>query len=206
MNIKELFVIGAVSNLMIGDRNYQSHKTISMSSPDLIVGLELEIEGWEYGVPKFVGFSFEEDGSLRNNGMEAITKPTKAKYIPRLLENFFNHFEITEDNYSTRCSTHVHVNCQDLTTDQVQIICLLYQVLERPLFGFIGHERDGNIFCVPWNQCNLTFDFVRKFTEDPTHTALLKGLMPDASPLLTLKERRAIYSSLRNNYITVGVY
>jgi len=171
MNIKELFGLSDVSNLMIGDRNYSMHKTLSVACSDLIVGVELEIEGWEHGVPRHTGFSFEEDGSLRNNGMEAITKPTKAKYIPKLLEGFFKHFEITPDNYSGRCSTHVHVNCQDLTTDQVQIVCLLYQVLERPLFGFIGHERDGNIFCVPWNQCNLTFDFVKKFTEDPHSTA-----------------------------------
>ena len=163
--------MGAVENVMLKDKSYSEHPIYKLSNPDLIVGIECEIEGWSVEDElRHVGFHFETDGSLRNNGMEAITKPTKSKYVPALLESLYKHYKITENNYSQRCSTHVHVNCQDMTLEQVKLLALLYQVLERPIFGFIGHDRQDNIFCVPWSQCNLSVDFAHRFIYDPNYT------------------------------------
>jgi hypothetical protein len=47
-----------------------------------------------------------------------------------------------------------------MTLDQVSTICLIYQTVESLLFNFVGNDRDKNIFCVPWNQSNLTYNIV----------------------------------------------
>lgn len=133
--------------------------------PDWIVGLELEIE--EFNTEhyrEFDGFSFTDDGSLRSSekgvGVEAITLPIKIEHTRNLLTRFFKHFNINETNYSERCSVHIHFNVQPLEWEQLSTICLVYQTVERVLFQFIGNDRDQNIFCVPWSQCNLTCNII----------------------------------------------
>lgn len=143
-----------LSNLMLPDKSYTLSKE-GVAAPDLIVGLELEIENWR-GAPHWDGFNRHEDGSLRNNGVEFVTHPTKTKFLKNLLQDFFVKNKVTEDNYSERCSTHVHVNCLDYTVPQLAALTLLYQTFERILFNFIGNDRDKNIFCVPWCQASIT--------------------------------------------------
>jgi hypothetical protein len=170
--IQEVFGMAPVGALILNQKKYQVLPDYTFANPDLLVGIECEIENWPFDIEKqHFGFTFEADGSLRNNGYEAITAPTYTKHVPYILSTLFKRFNITQDNnYSTRCSTHVHVNCQNMTTEQVKMLCLLYQVLERPIFGFIGHERQDNIFCVPWSQCNMSYDFAHKFMRDPSAT------------------------------------
>jgi len=130
-----------------------------------LVGIELEIEEFpEYVEQDFGGITFTNDGSLRNHGIEAITKPIAINQVSKFLNAFFKRFEITDRNYSERCSTHVHFNAQDLTLEQLNSICLVYQTVERLLFNFVGNDRGNNIFCVPWHQSGLTFNIVNKLS------------------------------------------
>ena len=139
-----------------------------VSVPHLLYGVELEIEGvgdaenW-----KVPGLHTERDGSLRNNGMEFITAPMTYSNLAYCLEMFFKKNPITKDNYSERTSIHVHTNCLPLTWEQVQSLCLVYQVLEKLLFLWVGEDRDKNIFCVPWHQTNLTY---KTLSKSPDHT------------------------------------
>lgn len=134
-----------------------------LPDPEVILGIELEIEQWhEAKRGHCLGFNYENDGSLRNNGIEGISMPVPAKFMRNMLNGFFEMHGITEDFYSDRCSTHVHMNVQECTVQEVKVICLLYQIFERLLFKYVGHERDENIFCVPWHQSGLTATFVDK--------------------------------------------
>lgn len=146
------------------------HGTTVMPSPEALVGIELEIEDFPMNMEQaHPGFVFATDGSLRNNGIEAVTKPVRMMHAPGLLSSFYRHFNITEANYSERCSTHVHLNALDLTCYQVASICMLYQTLERLLFNFVGHDRGKNIFCVPWYQSGLTYNAVNLMSSDPNY-------------------------------------
>jgi hypothetical protein len=124
--------------------------------PSLLYGLELEIESAnpEWVVP---GMLVETDGSLRNNGFEFILKPMTYSHVQYVLENFFKKSNVNTTNYTERCSTHVHINVQNLTLEQVANICLVYQVFERVLFNWVGEGRSKNIFCVPWYDTLLTY-------------------------------------------------
>lgn len=127
----------------------------SPNSP--IMGIELELENirdwsrWEFGI-----FTRKEDGSLRNNGSEFVSYPTSAETLKHWVEQFYKRNKVSADNISERCSVHIHLNCQDLTFEQVTSLCMVYQVFERLLFAFVGGDRDKSIFCVPWHQTNIT--------------------------------------------------
>jgi len=189
--LREVWGHGDVARLMLADRNYKLHPEYKMINPDLIVGLELEIEGWEHEEPQHRGFSFTSDGSLRGPSIEAITKPTRSKFVPQLLEGFFGHFEVSKKNYSERCSVHVHVNCQDLTKQQLRNVCMIYQAVERVLFSWIGEVREQNIFCIPWYQCNISSRFVYKFLSNTDET-VRRWQKYTALNLLPLREQGTI--------------
>lgn len=143
---------------MKADKNYKEG-TIPVAAPDLVVGLELEIENWR-GENAYFGYSFKEDNSLRGSAIEAVTLPTKTRYVETLLRGFFEKNKITDANYSERCGTHVHMDISKMTPDQLSTFCLLYQVHERLMFGYVGGDRDKNIFCVPWEQAGINFDLL----------------------------------------------
>ena len=148
--------------------------TSNLPLPNQLVGIELEIENFSIEFEqRFGGITFTADGSLRSSpkgiGIEAITQPVAIQFVPSLLTGFYKKFEITADNYTERCSTHVHFNVQHLTLDQISTICLVYQTVERLLFRYIGHNRGENIFCVPWNQCNLSYNIVSKIAADSSN-------------------------------------
>jgi hypothetical protein len=133
--------------------------------PGLFYGVELEIENvpnygdWNYPP----GISFKEDNSLRNNGIEVVTAPMRPKDLDYTLRSLFEAAKLDEENYSERCSVHVHANCRDLTLDQLSVIALLYQIFEHLFYRFIGDGRDTNIFCVPWYETTLTHGVINNF-------------------------------------------
>jgi hypothetical protein len=121
------------------------------SDPSLLYGVELEIEGLHNEGRSYcvAGMQDHEDGSLRNNGREFVTSPMNFANLEVTLNEFFAKNKFSSDNYSERCSVHVHANCQDMTLNQVRLVVSVYQVLEKVLFNFIKDGRDENIFCVP---------------------------------------------------------
>jgi hypothetical protein len=135
------------------------------ANPDLIYGMELEIENLprndvEYLVPRM---SCVRDDSLRNHGKEFLTVPMRYRELSYTLDQFFKKNDFfNNNNYSERCSIHVHANCTDITQEELRTILMLYQVFERVLYNFVGNERDKNIFCVPWYDTTLNYDISNK--------------------------------------------
>ncbi len=147
----------------------------NMPQPDRLVGIELEIEEFDPEASRsFGGFKFETDGSLRSSmtgvGIEAITLPVAMKAAPGMLAAFFGKYGITDRNYSERCSVHVHVNVLDMNAEQLATLGLLYQTVERLLFEFVDENRRNSIFCVPWYQSGLTYNYVSSIVESTTST------------------------------------
>lgn len=132
--------------------------------PSLVYGVELEIENASFDW----GNSFwtsKEDGSLRNGGVEFVSKPATFSNLVQKLTRFYDEHPLknTPDNgsnFSDRTSIHVHTNCTDLTEEQLSSICLMYSVCERLLYNYIGHDRDKNIFCVPWYETLITHNMI----------------------------------------------
>lgn len=136
--------------------------------PGLVIGVELETESVSHRLDlgayeKPLNIFAKTDASLRGNAYEFITKPMRSDHCLSALKQFFTLTGFNEDNYSDRCSVHVHVNCTDMELSQVSSVALLYTVLEEILFEFVGHNRDTNIYCIPWSHCRAHLNLVQKF-------------------------------------------
>lgn len=154
--------------------------TAECTNPELVIGFELETEsciklnarGYEELVNP-CNFTVHTDGSLRGLSYEFISRPMRSDNALAALKDFFLLTQFTEENYSDRCSVHVHVNCTDITLEEVSSVALLYTVVEELLFEFVGGSRDTNIYCIPWNQCRAHYELVSNFLSDPSH--VLRG-------------------------------
>jgi len=142
-------------------------------NPDLVVGVELETEGcgahggdgWTKLAKPFQ-IDVKTDGSLRGEAYEFISRPMASKHCLAALKDFFEAAKFNDNNYSDRCSIHVHVNCTNLTLEQIANLAMLYTVVEEMLFEFVGHNRDTNIYCIPWNQCRQHLDLINRVLSD----------------------------------------
>lgn len=177
---------------------YKIKTPATVPLPEWIVGVELEIEGVSNTVRlQYPGVTFTEDGSLRNGldgetrGIEAITKPITIASVDHALTGLLQKYGITGANYSDRCSTHVHFNVNPLTWEQLAGVCLVYQTVERLLFGYVANERENNIFCVPWYQCNLSYKVVNLIKTDAT-TAIRRWQKYTALNLLPVDTQGSI--------------
>jgi len=106
-------------------------------------------------------FKAVEDGSLRNYGLEFVSKPgLTGQEILAGLDLLFNQTKLFRYTFDTshRTSIHVHVNVLDLTYLQLKRLYLWYLILE-PLFFSLSGNRNRNIFCVPVTQ--TYFDFYK---------------------------------------------
>lgn len=180
--------IGEIFSLKTPKPHHHKEGKPDGSNPDLMMGLELETEGCDHTQDWYVeylsklGVQVTIDNSLRGenidrrnnvegNAFEFITKPMTQQSIHALLPKYFELTKFNESNFSERCSVHAHLNCLDLTVEQVSSLALIYTVVEDVLFKFAGAEREHNIFCVPWNQCRINYNLVETMTTSDAHAA-----------------------------------
>lgn len=116
-------------------------------------GIEIEIEGDRVTIPRNQYWNQEADGSLR-------PKPECCEYVlkkPLSYEGAIKaidwlnkqHKEAgTVANWSFRCSTHVHLNVQEMLVKDLLILTYLYYIFEEPIVKWAGEERVGNRFCL----------------------------------------------------------
>lgn len=93
----------------------------------------------------------ENDNSLKENGVEYISLPLRGEMIYaglKSLECFLDMFN-PDHTFSTRCGTHIHVDCRNLTIEQVVKFIFLYLIVEAGIYKQAGKDRAGNPFCVP---------------------------------------------------------
>lgn len=121
-----------------------------------IVGIEVEVEN-AVMITSALNRAWQrkEDGSLRNGGIELVTRPINASAAPVCLEYLMRHWLNQECCFSPRTSVHVHLNVQDIERPQVLDMVLIYTIFERLFYNFVGRGRHKNIYCVPLTECGL---------------------------------------------------
>lgn len=139
------------------------------------VGVELEYEGAHHALygKKMRDWSLVQDHSLRNNGIEFVSRVLPKMEVRRALELADNVIKAEGLYTNKRCGVHVHVNCTDLPMNQVWSFILLYSLLEPHIFKRFADGREENHFCVPvmWNT-----NFVECMKTSAT--TLFKGISP----------------------------
>ena len=115
--------------------------------PHTSVGIEIELEGTFPNVRDMKRWRAVQDGSLVG-GVEFVSEPVWGTAISDALEEIDIILGNSEPVISFRTSTHIHINCLDITEHQLVKMIHLYILYELPIFRM--HEgRTDNIFCVP---------------------------------------------------------
>lgn len=123
----------------------------------LFVGLECEVESVHRTNQDSHPFEATNDGSLRNHGVEFISRPTRIDYI---VDDFIKlhktvQFRDLSAKFSQRTSIHVHVNCSNLTDVETRNIIYMYALFEEFFFSLVEQDRRHNIHCVPLTETYL---------------------------------------------------
>jgi hypothetical protein len=122
-----------------------------------LAGVECEIEAVRGLRDEVEHFRVEHDGSLRNNGFEYISEPMTRDMLVPQFKRLHASIMYTDKSvaFSPRTSTHVHVNCRTLTTEQLKTLMLLYALFEEVFFAMVDPVRRNNIHCVPLTETYL---------------------------------------------------
>lgn len=121
-------------------------------------GIEVEAEGlglaaarervWPAEVLKY--WTYTEDGSLRNGGIEFVSTPLARSSVPPAIAALWPFIEHGDLRPSVRTGVHIHCSCLGLNTDQLLRILQVYALVEPVLFAYVGADREENIYCIPW--------------------------------------------------------
>lgn len=131
------------------------------------LGIEIETESREaYAMPTIPGWRGTTDGSLRDFGIEYISKgPIKYSDLAPSLKNWKDglggiHRKLRSDSIST--SVHIHVNMQELTPLKVLNFYLCSVLFENVMANFAGPDRIGNLFCLRTVDAEDQYDQIRR--------------------------------------------
>lgn len=132
------------------DNIKETYPTKHKIDNDTLIGIEVEVENIPDKVDCTPVWAYKEDGSLRNNGIEYVSAPMEAQYVPSALSYLKHHLNSANNpEYTPRTSIHVHMNVQNMSFKQVQVFTLLYLCFESLLYSYAGNGRNKSIFCVP---------------------------------------------------------
>ncbi len=128
------------------------------------VGIEVEVECQNsYPRPTRMYWSLVDDGSLRGySGEYVLKKPCTRGQVNKILNHLRGAF-IKDDiqvKDSFRAGVHVHINCQEMTLEQVRTFCTLYYLFENLLLEYCGKDRSGNLFCLGAKNADYVLDFI----------------------------------------------
>ena len=126
-------------------------------------GIEVELEGRKFPKPP-PGWRGVNEGSLRD-GLEYVSDapvPIKDKLSHiRALTSVLNDgkFKIADD--LSRCSTHVHINVNELAPIHLISSMMFYYLIEDALTEHCGELREGNCFCLRLKDSEAFIDAIR---------------------------------------------
>jgi hypothetical protein len=132
---------------------FQQYQLRHKVSKEQEVGIEVEMEGRGLDIPYDLipNWQLDGDGSLRGHSVEyKLNQPVKRKEIYSVLKQLKDAGIKASSQFkpSLRCGVHIHINCQEMTEDQVENFICLYLILEGPLTRWCGKDREGNLFCL----------------------------------------------------------
>lgn len=123
-------------------------------------GIEIELESAMHPFPGApIGWQSHSDGSLHADySVEYVTKGAinKEKVFSEIqkVKKKIKDVEVLD---SVRAGVHVHMNCQQMTAQQMLGVAFTYLALERSLVKYCGPNRVGNQFCLRASDAEFVF-------------------------------------------------
>lgn len=160
------------------------------------IGIEFEVEGGDRyqtaGRPPIARFDIKHDGSLRGVAFEFVSSVMSRAVAETAVPAFCAVAREYQFTYSTRTSTHIHVNVRDITCEAVALMVVAAAALECSLYRMCDVSRRINQFCVPLSQQATISSFVSGIVHDlpqylrrPPHVRTQKPAIGKYSALST---------------------
>lgn len=114
------------------------------------VGVEIEIEKVTNHSDHNPNFAYtEQDGSLKDNGLEIISYPLAGNNIDFFIGDISRVLNTTLKGatFTRRCSMHVHVNVRDFTKDEIVALVASYLCMENLFFNEVTELRRNSAYC-----------------------------------------------------------
>ena len=148
------------------------------------VGIELEYEACHmHNVMDATPYwTYDQDHSLREGGMEFISNPLRMTHLPAALDQAESALTQSGGIVTKRCGLHVHVNVSDLSLRDIWKFATYYTLLEPFIFKKFADGREDSHFCVPtWANSTLQSSFYKDAV------GLYRGIeIPSGDPILQL--------------------
>lgn len=140
-------------SMFLPARSYWGKKSLTKDKTDDIIGIEFENETESsFELPTLPGWSFHDEGSLRNFGFEYVLKTPRSKdKLRKSIQTYFEGILAASGgslSNSRRTSTHVHFDVGAWNFIELMTLSCLYWILEPLLIEFCGENRRGNHFCL----------------------------------------------------------
>lgn len=137
------------------------------------VGIEVEVErGNEWRERYYRGvWNTHADNSLRNSGIEFVSKILFGSQIPKALDHLFDELFSPTSEFTPRTSIHLHLDMLDCSTEQIAQTVAAYLIFERMLYNWVGNGREHNIFCVPLLDTHTLKGLITSLTMDDSYTS-----------------------------------
>lgn len=135
------------------------------------VGIEVELENFRVSDdPEYmtqckqqVFWQQKEDGSLRNNGIEMVSRfGLTTAHVPEAINTLEKYVTTVTRNRveaNARTGLHVHLDVSRMTRYEFANFLFLYSMFE-PLIFHVSGGRSNNIFCVPWETNRQTLGYI----------------------------------------------
>jgi hypothetical protein len=122
---------------------------------DTFLGVECEVENCRKGLPntnvKSGYWENKEDGSLRDNGREFVFRePLFGADVVAAIDHLCESANALKWTISERCGLHVHMDMRNMEVEKAMNFVILYALTEKPIYYWVGDNRDSNIHCLPW--------------------------------------------------------
>lgn len=117
-----------------------------------MVGIEIEYENSQsrlLSLEKDGYWSRKPDGSLRNNGIELVSRPLLLTELDAALSVANRCVSRTALDASPRCGLHVHINMLNTRLVDFYALAAQYALLEPTIFHEFAPLRERSAFCVP---------------------------------------------------------
>ena len=126
------------------------HNGVNRDSDNPYFSFDAETRGTLFGTGYW---NVKSDGSLRNDGVEFVTKKLFGKDLAVALNELNLYLvanTIPNSIASDRCSVHIHLDVTDLTKNEYARLLIDYAIFENVLFNYCGVRRKENLYCLPF--------------------------------------------------------
>ena len=138
--------------------------------PGAHVGIEIEAEGEGMVSVASPNWRSEDDQSLRgrfpDQRHEFVSSVLPKDKIEGAIDELIQLQKDARFNFSFRTSTHVHVNCTDMTPDEIATFVYIYYLMERDMMRYCGPARNNNRFCLRMVDSEFQLDILDGLMEN----------------------------------------